>query len=39
MKQHKIPVYVVNKHHKPLMPTYRFGHVRKLIAAVQEEVE
>ena len=31
MKQHKTPVYVVNKHHKPLMPTYRFGHVRKLI--------
>ena len=27
MKQHKTPVYVVNKHHKPLMPTYRFGHI------------
>ena len=33
MKYHKTPVYVVSRTHKPLMPTYRFGHVRKLIEA------
>lgn len=30
MKQ-KTVVYVQNKHHKPLMPTTRCGHVRKLL--------
>lgn len=33
MKYHKTPVYVVSRTHKPLMPTYRFGHVRKLLEA------
>lgn len=33
MKYHKTPVYVVSRRHKPLMPTYRFGHVRKLLEA------
>lgn len=31
MKTKKNPVYVVNKKGKPLEPTYRYGHVRKLL--------
>lgn len=31
MKTHRTPVYVVNRKCKPLDPTYRFGHVRKLL--------
>jgi len=31
MRKHRTPVYVVNRKGKPLMPTYRFGHVRKLM--------
>lgn len=33
MKTHKTPVYVVNRKGKPLDPTFRYGHVRKLMKA------
>jgi len=31
MSKQRTPVYVVNRKGKPLMPTFRFGHVRKLM--------
>lgn len=31
MKTHRTPVYVVNRKGKPLDPTFRYGHVRKLL--------
>lgn len=33
MKYHRTPVYVISRLRKLLMPTYRFGHVRKLMEA------
>ena len=31
MSKQRTPVYVVNRKGRPLMPTFRFGHVRKLM--------
>ncbi len=31
MKIHRTPVYVLNRKGKPLDPTFRYGHVRKLL--------